>query len=568
MPRCHRPSGAGAASAIVAALAAAGTRVLFGVPGGGPNLDVAGAAAGAGLPFVLTHGETAATIMAATCADLTGAPGAVVVTRGPGLASAINGIAHAALDRLPVVVIADTVPAGERDRISHQRLDQDALGRSVAKGVVTAGAVQPGEAAAHAVKLAVSPPAGPVLVTMDTGARDLFPARAGPPPPGAGLRPAGDPPRAACCHDLAPLAAALEGARRPVLICGPGALPHASAVRAAVTGSGIPALHTYRARGIVPDTAEEAAGLVTGGTMEWPLLAACDLIIGLGVDPAEMIPAAWDYAAPAVLVTEVPAGSTRYFTGSVELIVPLPSAIKMLAAYGRSHDWPPGAGRAAKAGAVRALQGAATAAPGLLSPQDVARTVREHTPPETIAAVDAGAHMLVAMPLWEVTEPRRLLISSGLATMGFALPAAIAAALCTPGAPVVAFTGDGGLGMTVMEIETAVRFRLRIVVVVFNDSALSLIKIKQRPAGQGGPEAVRYGRASFAAVATALGAAGTCVTDTSELAAALRQALDRDGPTVIDAQVDPSAYPAVLDLSRGSAGRRAVPGLNGKGNGR
>ena len=126
-----------AAGAIVAALARAGTRLMFGVPGGGPNLDVVGAAEAAGLRFVLAHGETAATIMAATSADLTGAPGAVVVTRGPGLASAVNGIAHAALDRLPVVVIADTVAAADVGRISHQRIDQAALGRSVAKAAVT-----------------------------------------------------------------------------------------------------------------------------------------------------------------------------------------------------------------------------------------------------------------------------------------------------------------------------------------------------------------------------------------------------------------------------------------------
>ena len=112
---------------------------MFGVPGGGPNLDVVGAAATAGLRFVLAHGETAAVIMAATYADLTGTPGAVVVTRGPGLASAVNGIAHAALDRLPVVVIADTVSAADASRISHQRIDQAALGRSVAKAAITVG---------------------------------------------------------------------------------------------------------------------------------------------------------------------------------------------------------------------------------------------------------------------------------------------------------------------------------------------------------------------------------------------------------------------------------------------
>ena len=160
-------------------------------------------------------------------------------------------------------------------------------------------------------------------------------------------------------------------------------------------------------------------------------------------------------------------------------------------------------GRAARADAARRLaRAAATAtAPGTLAPQQVAAVARAHTPAGTIATVDAGAHMLAVMPLWEVDEPGRLLISSGLATMGFALPAAIAAALCAPGQPVVAFTGDGGLGMTLAEIETAVRLRLRIVVIVFNDAALSLIKIKQRPAGQGGAEAVDYGPVSFAGVA-------------------------------------------------------------------
>ncbi len=164
--------------------------------------------------------------------------------------------------------------------------------------------------------------------------------------------------------------------------------------------------------------------------------------------------------------------------------------------------------------------------------------------------------MLAVMPLWEVAQPRQLLISSGLATMGFALPAAIAAALCTPGQPVVAFTGDGGLSMTLAEIETAVRLALRIVVIVFNDAALSLIKIKQRPAGQGGGEAVDYGPVSYTRAAEAMGAAGAAVRTETELAEALDVALRRDGPTVIDARVDPSSYPLIMELSRGEAGRQ------------
>src|SRR5215469_11966621 len=533
---------------------------MFGLPGGGPNLDVVGAAAAAGLRFVLAHTETAAVIMAATYADLTGLPGAAVVTRGPGLASAINGIAHAALDRLPVVVVADTVRLAAADRISHQRLDQAALGRVVAKAVVTIGMDRTEEAAAEAVRLALMPPAGPVVALMDdSGISDLGGA---PGPERMDRAPDDSGPR-----DVAVLAQALRSSRRPVVMLGTGAIAYTAAIRSALAGRGIPALHTYRARGIVPDSAAEAAGLVTGGTMEWPLLAAADVIVGLGVDEAEMIPAAWDYAAPVLLVAGYPPGrrGPAYFPGARALDIPLPVAIGVLAGSHGEHDWPPGVGQIARTQAALRLSEAAPARPGFLSPVQVVGIARSHVPQETAVTVDAGAHMLAVMPLWDVTEPGRLLISSGLATMGFALPAAIAVALCAPARLVVAFTGDGGLGMTLAEIETAVRLRLRIAVVVFNDGALSLIKIKQRSAGQGGAEAVDFGPVSYARAAEAMGAAAVAASTEMELAAALSAASGRDGPTVIDVQVDPAGYPAIMDLSRGEAGRQPVPGLPGLG---
>jgi len=590
----------GAAAAIADALARAGTRLVFGVPGGGPNLDVVGAVTGAGLRFVLAHGETAATIMAATGADLTGTPGAVVVTRGPGLASAVNGIAHAALDRLPVLVIADTVPARDRDRISHQRIDQDALGRSVAKATVTLGAREPERAADLAVRLAVSPPAGPVVVTMDAdpaGPGDrpdppgLAPPADAPPghaqpghappghappghaqpghaPPGhaqPGHAPPGHAPPGHAPPGLTPLAEALRDARRPVVLLGLGAIGHARAIRAALAGSGIPVLPTYRARGVMPDSSAEAAGLLTGGTAESPLLAAADLIVGLGADPVELIPAAWDYPARTLLVTEYPAGSAAYFTGGRELIAPLPAALGIFSEHRAGNDWNAAAGRTAKQHAAGRLRSAGPAAgPGSLKPQDAVAAVRAHAPAGAITTVDSGAHMLAVMPLWATDEPRRLLISSGLATMGYALPAAIAAALARPGQPVIAFTGDGGLGMTLMELETAVRLRLRVVVVVFNDAALSLIKIKQDGPGHGGAAAVSYTRTSFAAAATAMGAAAACACDPAGLAGALGAALAREGPTLIDTRVDPAAYPAIMDLTRGPAGRLGcLPGRDG-----
>ena len=145
--------------------------------------------------------------------------------------------------------------------------------------------------------------------------------------------------------------------------------------------------------------------------------------------------------------------------------------------------------------------------PDGLTPQEVVTIARGAAPAGTIATIDAGAHMLPAVPLWEVEAPGELLISNGLATMGFALPAAIAAALVEPSRHVVCFTGDGGLGIALAELETLARLNGKVIVVVFNDAALSLIAIKQSADGHGGPAAVSYARTDFAAVAAGFGIA-------------------------------------------------------------
>jgi acetolactate synthase-1/2/3 large subunit len=159
--------------------------------------------------------------------------------------------------------------------------------------------------------------------------------------------------------------------------------------------------------------------------------------------------------------------------------------------------------------------------------------------------------MLAAMPLWDVDAPGEVFISSGLATMGFALPAAIAASVARPDRHVVCFTGDGGLGMALAELETVSRLQLPVAVVVFNDSALSLIEIKQRPKGQGGSNAVRYRATDFSAIARGFGIEALRVEEQDAIDAAMRQAFAQRKPFLLDIAVDPSAYPLILDAIRG-----------------
>ncbi len=520
------------ADTIARGLAAAGTRVVYGVPGGGNNLEVVGACERAGLRFVLVHGEGAAAIMAGVDGDLTGAPGACVVTRGPGVASAVNGAAQALLDRQPMLLISDAIPFSERLRVSHQRLDQDALLAPVTKWSVTIGLDGAEDAIAAAIRIACRPPRGPVHVAF---VPDAPRPSIAPTPP--------EPPRG----DVPAAERLLASSEQPVFALGVGALGARGALRRLLDGTPWPVLTTYRAKGLIPERWEQAAGLLTGATIEAPVLAGADLIIGVGLDPVELIPAPWPYRAPVLALGEWHLGDT-YFAPRVELVGPLDELLGFVS----RHLPREGARVEARTTRLRADESLRVPTAGL-APHDVVDAVRARAPAGTIVTVDAGAHMLVAMPLWEVDEPDEALISSGLATMGFALPAAIAAAVARPRRRVVCLVGDGGLGMTLAELETLSRLDLGVLVVVFNDSALSLIEIKQAPEGHGGDGAVRYRDTDFAAMARSVGIPSCRVENERSLRHALADAFGRPGASLIDATIDPSGYGDVLAAIRGRA---------------
>jgi acetolactate synthase-1/2/3 large subunit len=176
-----------------------------------------------------------------------------------------------------------------------------------------------------------------------------------------------------------------------------------------------------------------------------------------------------------------------------------------------------------------------------LSAHEVTLRLRDLCPADTVFVTDVGSVKLITSQAWRTYEPLTFFESNGLSTMGYALPGAMAARLERPDRPVVCTVGDGGLAMVAGELETCVRLELPLVIVVYNDSALSLIEVAQQKRGYP-THGVRHGSVDFAAVARGFGAWGRRVATMGAFEEAVREAFRVDGPAVVDVVIDPAEY--------------------------
>lgn len=535
------------ADRIVQMLRLAGVRNLFGMPGGGSNADMVEAATHGGLPFVLTQTETGGAHMASAQAELSGRAGACLATLGPGAAALANGIANAFLDRIPLLAFTDCLP-GSAAAFQHQALQQGALFAPVTRLSLRLTAGDPAGDIRRAISAAYGPPPGPVHVDVPA---DLSGA------PALGAEPAAEclaRPSAPEPSELpAQMAAALRSARRPLMLVGLGARDAgtAAALRALCERHGIPALVTYKAKGVMPDRHPWFAGVLTHGALEEPVLSRADLFLAVGLDPVELLAREWHYPQPFFALSPWQLEQTQ-LPVTAEALGDLPGLLRIAdEALPPSCEWDP-AMLSELVAAQRAAMRVPRAQPGesgAMPPQDVVDAVAQAYGGAQIS-VDAGAHMFPVMALWNADGANRVLISNGLATMGYALPAAIGAALLDPAAPVVAFTGDGGLLMCLGELRTAARVRARIRVIVFDDRALSLIQIKQaarayRTAGSD------MGEVDWVVLAGSLGVRAARADDARQLERCLAETTDEPGPVLIAARVDPAPYRAMIRALRG-----------------
>lgn len=526
------------ADRIATRLATAGCRFAFGVPGG-EVLTIIDALTRAGIRFVTARHETAAGFMAEGTWLATGAPGILVATIGPGVSNAVNVIANAQQDRVPLVVLTGCIDAADAEWYTHQIFDHRAVLAPITKRSMRAERGGCGEAIDALVTSALDGVPGPVHLDVPIGL-------AGAPEDARPLACVSDRRHALGRDDLAGAMRALNGAQRPLVLAGLEVTTQGAetALRAFVEARRIPILTTYKAKGAVDEASPlslGAAGLSPrADALLLPLVRDADVVVLAGYDPIEMRRGWHRPFAPAARVLDVGADRPPFAMAPATDVFPGDIALSLgaLTAESARATWTDGRIERTRA----ALADAFAPEPAGLGPLAIVHALRRVLPGDAVVTVDTGAHRIVLSQAWACAEPRTLLQSSGLCTMGYALPTAIGRKLAEPSRTVVAVVGDGGLDMTMGELLTARDLALSIVIVVIDDASLALIEMKQR-AEKLPNVGVDSGRTRYADIARAMGGHGVVVQAVDALERAVREGLARTGTfTLVHAPIERRAY--------------------------
>jgi acetolactate synthase I/II/III large subunit len=524
------------ADSLAAGLREAGVELVYGLPGG-ENVEVIDALRRVGIRFVLVHHEASAAFMADATARLTGTPGVCLTTLGPGAANAVVGVAHAYLDRAPVLILTAQVPEHLHAYHTHQLIDLPALVAPITKGSLQVRPENAWDAIPAAIQLAMSGRPGPVHVQIsnDDAAQPAPERRADHEP----VRP--DAPAPA---DFTVARALFVQARRPAIVVGLGLEPERpyDALRRLAEVAGAPVITTPKAKGALPDDHPLAAGTIglTRTDPAYAILDEADCILAAGFDVVELVKP-WDQRAPLIWLAPW-ANADPELAAHAVCVGRMRPTLEELAtvAYAPAADW--GAARVAHYRAALARQTLPTPAPDRMLPQAVLAAIRRATPRDAILTVDVGSHKILASLTWPTYTPNSFLVSNGLSSMGSGLPAAIAAGIVSPGRTIICATGDAGLAMTLGELGTLARSGQPVIMVVFNDAALDLIRAQQLRAGKQ-VYGVEFANPDFMRIAEAYGIDGYRVNSEEQCAAAVAAAIAAQRPALIEAMIDPVSYP-------------------------
>jgi len=540
------------AQRVVDALEAFGVRYIFGVPGA--KIDaVYDCLLDGGPELVVCRHEQNAAFMAAAVGRLTGIPGAVLVTSGPGTSNLPTGLLTANTEQYPVIAICGAVDRADRFKRTHQSMDAVQALRPYTKYVAEVDDPDSvGEAVANALRAAVSIPQGATAVvlpqdvaTAETSSvisRVAAPGRLGPAPADA----------------IASVADRIRQAKFPVLLVGMRAADPAAcaAIRGLLELTDLPVVETFQAAGTISRALESHYLGRVGLFRNQPgdvVLSHADLVIAVGYDAVEYDPRLWNINPTRRSVIHVdsalPAWDNDYqpvdelrgdIAATVAAVAASLNGLRLAAPASAIVDEQ----RAAlqRLDEVEDAQMAETAA---VNPVALVLALRDLLDDDATLASDIGTHYIYLARHFRTHEPGHLLFSDGQQTLGVALPWAMAASMLRPGTQIVSVSGDGGFLFSAQELETAHRLGLTFTHVIMRDNSYDMVKF-EAVMKYGRANGVELGDYDVVSYAEALGAKGVRVRTLSDFRTELRESFDREGVTVIDVAVD---YSRTADLS-------------------
>ena len=530
-------------SAVIARyLSAAGIDTLFGYPGD-PNIELMEAARLEGLDFVLATREGTAGLMAQAYGFITGRPGVCMSTLGPGSSNLVNAVAGASLDRVPMIAISGQIDARRAEVDTHQVLDHNRLFSPITKWTTMVRPDTVSRVMRKALRIAVAERPGPVHITTSA---DVVGAEA----TDTDIR---LPPLAAFAGSVqvfttdgagADPAARLKRARRPIVLAGIAAVragAGAALTRLAET-AGLPVVVAPMAKGIIAEDHPYYAGTLdmACNACMWDFLGSADLILAVGFDAVELIKP-WSPAAAVIHIDMTP-NTDQIYPAELEVVGAIPAILDAISdTLDGAPKWKQSAVESHR-DKLTTLYYAGRVA-GKLNPTDVVDVVREAMPRDTVATTDVGSHKLLIGQGWTTHAPKGVLMSNGLSSMGYSLPAAITQQLLERERAVVCFMGDGGLAMVQGELRLAASLGLPLTVIVFCDNSLNRIELKQMQRQYPSFGTV-FAPTDVARLAESMGCGGVNVASARALEAALGDGRDPECPLVIGAEIDPAQYAA------------------------
>ncbi|GAC1641696.1 MAG: acetolactate synthase large subunit [Mycobacterium sp.] len=534
------------AELIVECLENEGVTHVFGIPGE-ENIRLVDALSRSSIEYVLTRHEQGASFMAEVYGRLTGRAGVCSATLGPGAINLLLGVADATTNSTPLLALSAQVGMGRSFKESHQRVDLVSMFTPVTKwsALVAIPSAVP-EMVRKAFKLAQTERPGAVYLAVP---EDVEAATA---PPGANPLPLNvprpDDPSAAQVERAAEI---LRGARNPILLAGHGAArgDAAETVRRFAESLDIPVATTFHGKGVIPDDHPLALGAV--GFMRHDYVNfgfdQADVIIAVGYELQEFDPVRINPRGEAKIIHihRFPAEVDAHYDVAVGLQADIGHSLDALAAQ-VTREHPSVSGREGiRELLLRELDGGRVDDRFPLAPARIVADTRTALRRNDIVLVDTGALKMWMARLYPTYEPNTCLISNGLSTMAWTLPGAIAAKIARPAAKVLVATGDGAFLMNSQEIETALRSKTPMVILIWVDNAYGLISWKM-DLEIGHNVDTNFGNPDFVAYAESFGAKGYRIESAGELLPTLRQALDDDTVSVIACPVDYSANSALI----------------------